>query len=87
MLSPADISPVKNAFTATPVKITLRGLKSPFQESRYTSPHAKTPPKNANTGTARYSDGANAVTSTAAIPAPELIPMIPGSASGFFITA
>lgn len=45
------------------------------------------PPRNAKSGVKKYSAGKNAVTSTAARLAPELMPMMPGSASGFFITA
>ena len=43
-----------------------------------------TPPRNANNGVKKNNVDANAVISTAAKLAPLEIPMIPGSASGFF---
>lgn len=83
----ADISPVNIAFTATPTRIILKGLNPPRHESEYTSKQAATPPIKANSSVKKYSAGKNAVMSTAVKLAPELIPMIPGTARGFFITA
>lgn len=45
------------------------------------------PPKKAKVGVKKYNSGKNAVINTAVKLAPLLIPIIPGSASGFFITA
>ena len=64
-----------------------RGLNPPFHDRLYTRKNASTPPANANSGVKKYRDGRNAVTSTATKLAPLEIPMIPGSASGFFRTA
>ena len=75
------------ALTATPTRMMRRGDSPPFQEREYTSKNAIIPPKNANRGVKKYNAGKNAVISTATRLAPELIPIIPGSASGFFITA
>ena len=85
-LSPLE-RPVNIAFTATPVRMTRKGLKPPFHDRVYTRQNASTPPKNANTGVKKNSVGANAVIKIAAKVAPLEIPMIPGSASGFFRTA
>ena len=83
----ALISPVNMALTATPTRMMRRGDSPPFQEREYTSKNAIIPPKNANRGVKKYNAGKNAVISTATRLAPELIPIIPGSASGFFNTA
>ena len=93
VLSPPDIefkaldNPVNKLFTATPVKIILIGLKPPFHDKQYTMKNATTPPANAAIGVKKYSVGANAVIMTAVKLAPLEIPIIPGSASGFFNTA
>ena len=80
-------SPVNIALTATPTKMIRSGLSPPFHDKLYTSANAITPPKNAKIGVKKNSVGANAVIRTAAKLAPLEIPMIPGSASGFFNTA
>ena len=79
--------PVNMAFTATPTRMILRGLKPPFHDRLYTRKKASTPPKKANSGVKKNNVGAKAVISTATKLAPLEIPMIPGSASGFLSTA
>ena len=83
----ALISPVNIALTATPTKIMRSGDKPSFHDRTYTRKNAARPPKNAAAGVKKYNDGQNAVSSTAVRLAPELTPIIPGSASGFFMTA
>ena len=83
----ALISPVNMELIATPTRISLIGLNPDFHERRYTNAQAVHPPTQANNGVNLYKSGKQAVTSTATKLAPELTPMIPGSASGFFITA
>ena len=93
VLSPPDIelntldNPVNKLLTATPVKIIRIGLNPPFHDRKYTIKNAITPPINAAIGVKKYNVGANAVIKTAVKLAPLEIPMIPGSANGFFRTA
>ena len=76
------------AFIAIPTSISLRGERSfPVHESIYIKMQATTPPQKARPGIKKYSCGKNAVITTATKLAPELIPSIPGSANGFFMTA
>ena len=83
----AEDRPVNIEFTATPTRMIRRGLSPPFQERVYTRKKARTPPRKAKRGVKKNRAGAAAVMITAAKLAPLEIPMIPGSARGFFNTA
>ena len=77
----------KKVLTARPIKISLVLLIPPLRESADTIRKASIPPAKENTGARKESAGSSAVASTAKNAEPELMPIMPGSASGLRITA
>ena len=80
-------APAHSAESATPTRMMRSGDRPPRHDRPYTMRNATMPPANANKGVNRNSAGKNAVTSTATSDAPELMPMMPGSASGLRMAA
>ena len=82
-----DAIDVSNAFIATPAKTILIGENPLSYAIRYTIIPATLPPINETTDLNSFNSGKNTIIIIVTKLAPDDIPVIPGSASGFFITA
>src|SRR5699024_4850677 len=82
-----SLNPTNTALIATPIKIILRGLSPDFQDRVKTRKNARAPPRKANNGAEKNNVGKKVTITIVINPAPEETPIIPGSASGFRMTA